>query len=129
MKNTKTIWIGLILCGVAKAVLADEIRPAVYRTPGARFENLKDYSFAPHYLDVDSKIGKLRVHYVDVGPRDANPILLMHGEPSWSYLYRHMIPRLVTAGHRVIAPDLIVSENRTSPSNARTTPTQITSIG
>jgi len=68
---------------------------------------MKDYSFAPHYLEVDSAIGKLRMHYVDVGPRDADPILLMHGEPSWSYLYRNMIPPLVAAGHRVIAPDLI----------------------
>ena len=77
------------------------------RTPDERFENLKDYAFAPNYFEVDSKIGKLRMHYVDVGPRDADPVLLMHGEPSWSYLYRNMIPPLVAAGHRVIAPDLI----------------------
>ena len=50
---------------------------------------------------------RLRLHYVDEGPRDAAPILLMHGEPSWSYLYRHIIPRLVAEGHRAIAPDLI----------------------
>jgi len=79
----------------------------VFRTPDERFENLKDYPFTPHYLEVDSQLGKLRMHYVDVGPRDADPILLMHGEPSWSYLYRNMIPPLVAAGHRVIAPDLI----------------------
>jgi haloalkane dehalogenase len=107
MKNTATLWIGLILCSGAIFVSADEIRPGVFRTPDERFEKLKDYPFAPHYLEVDSKVGKLRVHYVDVGPRDADPILLMHGEPSWSYLYRNMIPPLVAAGHRVIAPDLI----------------------
>ena len=103
----KTLLISLIVCGAAISVSADEIRPGVLRTPDERFENLKDYPFKPHYLEVDSKIGKLRMHYVDVGPRDADPILLMHGEPSWSYLYRNMIPRLAAAGHRVIAPDLI----------------------
>jgi haloalkane dehalogenase len=87
--------------------LSGEIRPGVFRTPDERFENLEDYPFKPHYLEVDSKVGKLRMHYVDEGPRDAEPILLMHGEPSWSYLYRKMIPPLVAAGHRVIAPDLI----------------------
>jgi haloalkane dehalogenase len=90
-----------------KKAPAQEVRPGVFRTPDERFENLKDYPFEPHYLEVDSKLGNLRVHYVDVGSRDADPILLMHGEPSWSYLYRKMIPPLVAAGHRVIAPDLI----------------------
>ncbi|MHC4192155.1 MAG: haloalkane dehalogenase [Planctomycetota bacterium] len=92
---------------LASNTLSGEIRPGVFRTPDERFENLKDYPFAPHYLEVNSKVGKLRMHYVDVGPRNADPVLLMHGEPSWSYLYRNMIPRLVAAGHRVIAPDLI----------------------
>ncbi len=73
------------------------------RTPDARFENLPDYAFEPHYVDVDG----LRMHYVDEGPKDAAPILLLHGEPSWSYLYRFMIPPLAEAGLRVIAPDLI----------------------
>lgn len=103
----KSFLISLILCGAAISVSAEEIRPGVYRTPDDRFENLKDYPFKPHYVEVDSKLGKLRVHYVDVGPRDADPILLMHGEPSWSYLYRNMVPPLVAAGHRVIVPDLI----------------------
>ncbi len=107
MSQTNLLLIGLILCGSSISVAAEEVRPGVFRTPDERFENLKDYPFAPHYLEVDSKVGKLRMHYVDVGPRDADPILLMHGEPSWSYLYRNMIPRLVAAGHRVIAPDLI----------------------
>jgi haloalkane dehalogenase len=78
------------------------------RTPDERFDNLPGYPFAPHYLEVESGDGgSLRVHYVDEGPRDAPPVLLMHGEPSWSYLYRKMIPILAVAGHRVIAPDLV----------------------
>ena len=72
------------------------------RTPDHRFENLPGYVFEPHYAEVD----ELRMHYVDEGPRDAKPVLLLHGEPSWSYLYRHMIPPLADAGLRVIAPDL-----------------------
>jgi haloalkane dehalogenase len=78
------------------------------RTDDARFEDLADYAFAPRYVEVDdTEGGLLRVHYVDEGPRDAAPVLLMHGEPTWCYLYRHMIPLLVAAGHRVIAPDLV----------------------
>ena len=78
------------------------------RTPDERFENLPGYDFSPNYLQVDdSEGGELRVHYLDEGPADADPVLLMHGEPSWSYLYRKMIPILVSAGHRVIAPDLV----------------------
>lgn len=73
------------------------------RTPDERFTNLPGYKFAPHYIDVDG----LRVHYVDEGPQGSDPVLLLHGEPSWSYLYRKMIPGLVAAGHRVVAPDLI----------------------
>lgn len=73
------------------------------RTPEKRFERLLDYPFAPNYLN----IGEMRMHYVDEGPETASPILMMHGEPSWSYLYRHMIPVCAAAGHRVIAPDLI----------------------
>ncbi|MBO9448961.1 haloalkane dehalogenase [Tropicibacter sp. R16_0] len=78
------------------------------RTPDERFEGLKDYPFEPNYLEVDdTEGGSLRVHYLDEGPSDANPVLTMHGEPSWSYLYRHMIPVFAGAGHRVIAPDLV----------------------
>lgn len=73
------------------------------RTPDDRFVDLPGYDFEPHYVD----IGGLRMHYVDEGPADAAPVLLLHGEPSWSYLYRKMIPPLAAAGHRVIAPDLI----------------------
>lgn len=78
------------------------------RTPDARFAGLPDWPYAPNYADVDdSEGGSLRMHYVDEGPRDADPVLLMHGEPTWSYLYRKMIPILLDAGHRVIAPDLV----------------------
>lgn len=73
------------------------------RTPDSRFERLPNYPFAPNYIDV----GGLRMHYVDEGPMDADPVLMLHGEPTWSYLYRHMIPICAAAGHRVIAPDLI----------------------
>ena len=80
----------------------------VLRTADQRFENLPDYPFEPNYLDVpDGEGGSLRMHYVDEGPRDAAPVLLLHGEPSWSYLYRKMIPPIVQAGHRAVAPDLI----------------------
>ena len=80
----------------------------VLRAPDERFAGLADYPFAPHYLTVTDADGTdLRIHYVDEGPRDAAPVLLMHGEPSWSYLYRKFVPALVARGHRVIAPDLI----------------------
>ena len=78
------------------------------RTPDERFENLPGYPFEPHYVEVDDLDGgTLRIHYVDEGPADAAPVLLIHGEPTWSYLYRKMIPGLVRAGHRVLAPDLV----------------------
>lgn len=73
------------------------------RTPDDRFANLVDYPFAPNYVEIEG----YRIHYVDEGPRDGEPILLLHGQPSWSYLYRHMIPPLADAGYRVIAPDLV----------------------
>jgi len=75
----------------------------VLRTPESRFERLPDYPFTPNYVEVDG----MRVHYVAEGPEDGPRVLLLHGEPSWSYLYRHMIPPLAAAGLRVIAPDLI----------------------
>ncbi|HEY7343874.1 MAG TPA: haloalkane dehalogenase, partial [Ktedonobacterales bacterium] len=75
----------------------------ILRTPDERFTNLPDYPFAPHYIEVDG----VRIHYLDEGPADAAPVLLMHGEPSWSFLYRKMVPILAAAGHRIIAPDLV----------------------
>lgn len=80
----------------------------VLRTPESRFENLTDYPFDPHYAEVAAHdTGPLRMHYVDEGPADGPPVVLLHGSPTWSYLYRTMIPPLVAAGHRVLAPDLI----------------------
>ncbi|MEH6403600.1 MAG: haloalkane dehalogenase [Sneathiella sp.] len=78
------------------------------RTPDERFVNLDGYDFSPNYVEVDdTEGGTLRLHYVDAGNPDGQVVLLMHGEPSWSYLYRTMIPGLVEKGYRVIAPDLI----------------------
>jgi haloalkane dehalogenase len=74
------------------------------RTPDSRFENLPGFPFAPHWHTLASG---LRMHYVDEGPRDAPVVLMLHGEPSWSYLYRKMIPPFVAAGFRAVAPDLI----------------------
>ena len=80
----------------------------VLRTPDDRFAGLTDFPFAPHYQTVTDVDGTaLRLHFVDEGPREAAPVLLMHGEPSWSYLYRKFIPTLAAKGHRVVAPDLI----------------------
>jgi haloalkane dehalogenase len=75
----------------------------VLRTPDERFASLPGYPFAPHY----AQTGGLRMHYLDEGPRAAPLVLLLHGEPSWSYLYRKMVPILVAAGLRAVAPDLI----------------------
>ena len=80
----------------------------IQRTPDERFLDLEGYPFAPQYLDVTAAgAPPLRMHYLDEGPRDGAPIVLLHGEPTWSYLYRSMIGPLVKAGHRVLAPDLI----------------------
>jgi haloalkane dehalogenase len=78
------------------------------RTPDDRFADLPDYPFAPHYVEVaDGQGGRLRVHHLDEGPADGPVVLLLHGEPSWSYLYRTMVPVLVDAGLRCVAPDLV----------------------
>jgi len=79
----------------------------VLRTPDERFTALPGYAFAPHYAEIAASLGGLRVHYVDEGPRSAAPVLMLHGEPSWSFLYRKMIPILAAAGHRALAPDLV----------------------
>lgn len=80
----------------------------VVRTPEHRFADLPGYPFEPHYVEItDGEGGTLRVHHVDEGDPSAPVVLLLHGEPSWSYLYRHMIPILVDAGLRAVAPDLV----------------------
>ena len=75
----------------------------IYRTPDSAFEGLADFPYAPNYLEWDG----LRTHYVDEGPKDAPVALLLHGEPTWSYLYRKMIPPLLAPGYRCVAPDHI----------------------
>lgn len=76
----------------------------ILRTPEERFENLPDYPFAANYTN----FGEARIHYVDEGKKDGKEtVLMLHGEPSWSFLYRKMIPIVANTGHRVIAPDLI----------------------
>jgi haloalkane dehalogenase len=80
----------------------------VLRTPDSRFENLEGYPFVANYINVEaSDTQPLRMHFLDEGPADGPPIVLLHGEPTWSYLYRTMIPPLADAGNRVLAPDLI----------------------
>ena len=92
----------------------------ILRTPDERFTDLPGYPFAPHYVEVPAEVGgeqRLRIHYVDegpsdtgpsdTGPDDAGPVLMLHGEPSWSFLYRHMIPVIADAGYRALAPDLV----------------------
>ena len=85
----------------------------VLRAPDEQFTNLPGYPFEPHFVQVDG----LRMHYVDEGPSDAEPVLLLHGEPSWSYLYRKMIPVIAAAGLRAIAPDLIGFGRSDKPTN------------
>jgi haloalkane dehalogenase len=75
------------------------VRVDVFRTPDERFQDLPGYNFEPNWFDTDG----LRLHYVDEG--DGSPVVCFHGEPTWAYLYRRMLPPLVAAGHRVICPD------------------------
>ena len=85
----------------------------VLRTPESRFADLPDFPFPPRYVEVDG----LRMHYVDEGSHGGGTVLLLHGEPTWSFLYRHMIPPLVAAGFRVVAPDLIGFGRSDKPSS------------
>jgi len=106
-------FVGLILIGIfqySRNIETDInferfnlVSPGVLRTPEERFINLKDYDFEPNYIQING----LRIHYLDEGPRDGEIIYLLHGEPAWSYLFRKMIPTLVNAGYRVIAPDMV----------------------
>ena len=81
---------------------------AVARTPDSRFEGLVGFDFPVRYTEVDGgPLGPLRIAHVEAGPADGPVVLLMHGEPSWSFLYRKMIPPLVAAGYRCVAPDLV----------------------
>jgi haloalkane dehalogenase len=80
----------------------------VLRTPDERFADLPGYPFAPHYAAVETKnLPAVRMHYVDEGPADAPAVVLLHGQPTWSFMYRNVIAGLVASGLRVIAPDNI----------------------
>ena len=81
----------------------EEIAPGTLRTPDERFVNLPDFPFEPNYMQLNGA----RVHFLDEGPKGGQPILLLRRLPTWSYLYRKMIPALFEAGHRVIVVDLI----------------------
>ena len=80
----------------------------VLRTPDERFENLPDFPFEARHMEiVDADLGRLRIHYVDEGPAHGPVVVCLHGEPTWSFLYRKMIPLFAAAGYRVLAPDLV----------------------
>jgi len=80
----------------------------ILRTPEERFANLPDFAYTPHYTEIaDASGARLRIAAIDEGPRSEAPVLLMHGEPTWSFLYRKIIARLVESGRRAVAPDLI----------------------
>lgn len=111
MKKSALLVLTVLLVG--GSIRADEVAPGILRTPDARFADLKDYPFQPNYM----QIGNYRVHYLDEGPADAPAVLLIHGEPTWSYLFRKMIPILTAAGHRVIAPDLVGFGKSDKPAN------------
>ncbi len=96
-------WIALAGMSASLGASEEGPREGVLRTPDERFENLPDFPFEPHYATIDG----LRVHYLDEGPEDGPVVLLLHGEPTWSYLYRRMIPVLSEAGMRSIVPDLV----------------------
>lgn len=80
---------------------------AILRTPDERFQNLPDYPFEAHYLELPSDVGALRMHYIDEGPSDAPVVLMLHGEPTWSFAWRHVASKVAAAGYRAVAPDYI----------------------
>lgn len=114
MKRTiVAVMAAMTICAVAST---EEIRPGVFRTPDERFENLPGYDFEPHYIETNG----YRMHYLDEGPSHGEVILLLHGEPTWSYLYRKMVPVLTEAGYRCIVPDLIGFGRSDKPADMET---------
>ncbi len=101
MRGRNPLLLVCVLLGLG--CFAEGERGQILRTPDERFADLPDWPYQPRYTEISG----LRIHHVDEGPRDGRPVLLMHGEPSWSFLYRKMIPVLVEAGLRPIAPDLV----------------------
>jgi len=98
----RALWTLVIWLVVANA-LGEDIAPGILRTPDAQFSSIQGFPYAPQY----QQIGDLRIHYIDVGAADGETVLLLHGEPTWSYLFRKMIPVFLQAGYRVVAPDLV----------------------
>ncbi len=93
---------------MASSPAYEVVRNGVLRTGEQCFAGLPDYPFQPHYVEItDNALGTLRMHYLDEGPAEAPVVLMLHGNPTWSYLYRHMIGPVARAGYRVIAPDMI----------------------
>ena len=89
---------------------------SVLRTPDERFDDLPDFPYQANYLEIrDPDLGRIRINYLDEGAKDAPVVLCLHGEPSWSFLYRKMIPVFTAAGFRVVAPDLFVSGRSDKP--------------
>ncbi len=96
------------MAAARNAGLKEETEMKALRTPDERFANLPGYPFEPNYSEVfDGDGGKLRIHHVDEGPKDGEVVLCMHGQPTWSFLYRKMIPIFAEAGYRTVAPDLV----------------------
>jgi haloalkane dehalogenase len=87
----------------------------IFSTPESRFTGLKDYPFQSHFVEINN----LQIHYIDEGPIDARPVLLLHGVPAWSYLYRHLIKNISESGSRVVAPDLIGFGKSDKPGKAK----------
>ncbi len=91
----------------------------ILRTPDECFASISDFPYQPRYYNLeDEALGEIRLHYIDEGPTDAPIILCMHGEPSWAYLYRKMLPVFVNAGYRVLAPDLVGLGRSDKPAEA-----------
>jgi len=103
MKTFLKLFIFLSITFLSFLSFSYEVKEGVLRTPDDRFENLENYPFKPNYMMIDG----LRIHYLDEGPKDADPIILFHGEPTWSYLFRKMIPVFTEAGYRVVVPDMV----------------------
>ncbi|HHX8311146.1 TPA: haloalkane dehalogenase [Vibrio diabolicus] len=93
---------------IVDSIVNDELPVKVLRTPESRFDNLPGYDFKPNYIDDLPGYEGIRGHYIDEGSKDADEVfLLLHGEPTWSYLYRKMIPVFTKSGARVVAPDML----------------------
>lgn len=93
---------------LAGPAAARDVSRRVLRTPDSAFIGLPDYDFRPNFIDMDGgELGPLRMHFVDEGPRSGPPVVFLHGQPTWSFIFRRQIKALAAEGYRVLAPDLI----------------------